>query len=187
MADMGEIQTKQRHTAWGCARCIRLSSVRAPRQLMSSTVSHLHTLRAQERPWLTLDPSRCATPSAPRADAAGRPLLVRIAWPHALGVRSAARLTLHGAVRWRGGGLGRVSQACHVAAQYGHTAFVYHLSTRGGADVEALDANGRTPLHWAAYKVRAAATPCSPPEPTQTCALRPSSPPWGPRARMPCG
>eukprot|EP00898_Chlorokybus_atmophyticus_P004643 jgi/Chlat1/517/Chrsp103S00991 len=41
---------------------------------------------------------------------------------------------------------------CHVAAQYGHTAFLYMLATKWSADVDVLDNDGRTPLHWAAYK-----------------------------------
>lgn len=41
---------------------------------------------------------------------------------------------------------------CHVAAQYGQTAFLYHVAMRWAADVDETDADGRTPLHWAAYK-----------------------------------
>ena len=41
---------------------------------------------------------------------------------------------------------------CHVAAQYGQTAFLYHVALRWGADMDVLDADGRSPLHWAAYK-----------------------------------
>ena len=39
-----------------------------------------------------------------------------------------------------------------MAAQYGQTAFLYHVALRWDADVDAQDADGRTPLHWAAYK-----------------------------------
>ena len=45
-----------------------------------------------------------------------------------------------------------IRQVCHVAAQYGQTAFLYHVALRWDADVDAPDADGRTPLHWAAYK-----------------------------------
>lgn len=41
---------------------------------------------------------------------------------------------------------------CHVAAQYGQTAFIYHVALRWDADVDEPDVDGRTPLHWAAYK-----------------------------------
>ena len=41
---------------------------------------------------------------------------------------------------------------CHVAAQYGHTAILYHLAMKWGADTDGCDGDGRTPLHWAAYK-----------------------------------
>lgn len=41
---------------------------------------------------------------------------------------------------------------CHVAAQYGQTAVLYHLALKWGVDVDTLDNDGRTPLHWAAYK-----------------------------------
>lgn len=43
-------------------------------------------------------------------------------------------------------------QPCHVAAQYGHTAALYHLVLRWNCDFNALDNDQRTPLHWAAYK-----------------------------------
>jgi len=35
-----------------------------------------------------------------------------------------------------------------VAAQYGHTSFIYHLITKWGAEVDAPDNDGRSPLHW---------------------------------------
>eukprot|EP00252_Welwitschia_mirabilis_P022671 TRINITY_DN6201_c0_g1_i1.p1 TRINITY_DN6201_c0_g1~~TRINITY_DN6201_c0_g1_i1.p1 ORF type:complete len:623 (+),score=104.75 TRINITY_DN6201_c0_g1_i1:176-2044(+) len=40
----------------------------------------------------------------------------------------------------------------HVAAQYGQTAFLYHIATRWGAAIDVPDVDGRSPLHWAAYK-----------------------------------
>lgn len=44
------------------------------------------------------------------------------------------------------------AQVCHVAAQYGQTAFLYHMALRWDADIDEPDIDGRTPLHWAAYK-----------------------------------
>ena len=41
---------------------------------------------------------------------------------------------------------------CHVAAQYGQTAILYHLALKWAVDCDAPDSDGRTPLHWAAYK-----------------------------------
>ncbi|GAB4817761.1 hypothetical protein N2152v2_004807 [Parachlorella kessleri] len=41
---------------------------------------------------------------------------------------------------------------CHVAAQYGHTGVLYHLALKWGVDLDAPDFDGRTSLHWAAYK-----------------------------------
>ena len=41
----------------------------------------------------------------------------------------------------------------HVAAQYGHTSFIHRLVMRwNAADFDKRDNDGRTPLHWAAYK-----------------------------------
>ena len=40
----------------------------------------------------------------------------------------------------------------HVAAQYGHTGILYHFKTKWDAHLDALDLDGRSPLHWAAYK-----------------------------------
>ncbi|BBN08262.1 palmitoyltransferase ZDHHC13/17 [Marchantia polymorpha subsp. ruderalis] len=40
----------------------------------------------------------------------------------------------------------------HVAAQYGQTSLLYHLVTKWNADVDPPDNDGRSPLHWAAYK-----------------------------------
>lgn len=45
-----------------------------------------------------------------------------------------------------------ILQPCHVAAQYGQTAFLYHVALRWDADLDSPDLDGRTPLHWAAYK-----------------------------------
>lgn len=41
---------------------------------------------------------------------------------------------------------------CHVAAQYGQTSLLYHIAMKWGADMDVPDNDGRTPLHWAAYK-----------------------------------
>ncbi|KAH1067790.1 hypothetical protein J1N35_032777 [Gossypium stocksii] len=43
-------------------------------------------------------------------------------------------------------------QIAHVAAQYGQTAFLYHVVSKWNADPDAPDNDGRSPLHWAAYK-----------------------------------
>ena len=40
----------------------------------------------------------------------------------------------------------------HVAAQYGHTGMIYHFKMRWNVDVDVTDHDGRTALHWAAYK-----------------------------------
>ena len=40
----------------------------------------------------------------------------------------------------------------HVAAQYGHTRMIYHFKMRWNVDVDVTDHDGRTALHWAAYK-----------------------------------
>ncbi|KAL3687162.1 hypothetical protein R1sor_013471 [Riccia sorocarpa] len=40
----------------------------------------------------------------------------------------------------------------HVAAQYGQTPLLYHLVTKWNAEVDPPDNDGRSPLHWAAYK-----------------------------------
>ncbi|KAL8492899.1 hypothetical protein ACS0TY_024190 [Phlomoides rotata] len=43
-------------------------------------------------------------------------------------------------------------QATHIAAQYGQTAFLCHIVTKWNADPDVPDNDGRSPLHWAAYK-----------------------------------
>ncbi|GAB2300273.1 Protein S-acyltransferase 24 [Dionaea muscipula] len=43
-------------------------------------------------------------------------------------------------------------QTTHVAAQYGQTAYLYHIVTKWHADPDVPDNDGRSPLHWAAYK-----------------------------------
>ncbi|XP_043709002.1 probable protein S-acyltransferase 23 [Telopea speciosissima] len=43
-------------------------------------------------------------------------------------------------------------RAVHVAAQYGQTAFLNHIIVKYGADYDVPDNEGRSPLHWAAYK-----------------------------------
>ncbi|XP_065871386.1 probable protein S-acyltransferase 23 isoform X2 [Euphorbia lathyris] len=43
-------------------------------------------------------------------------------------------------------------RAVHIAAQYGQTAFLNHLVAKYHADFDAPDNEGRSPLHWAAYK-----------------------------------
>ncbi|KAM0937954.1 putative protein S-acyltransferase [Dioscorea sansibarensis] len=43
-------------------------------------------------------------------------------------------------------------RAVHVAAQYGQTTFLNHIIARYGADFDVPDNDGRSPLHWAAYK-----------------------------------
>ncbi|KAI8026358.1 putative protein S-acyltransferase 23 [Camellia lanceoleosa] len=43
-------------------------------------------------------------------------------------------------------------RAVHVAAQYGQTTFLNHIVAKYHADFDAPDNDGRSPLHWAAYK-----------------------------------
>ncbi|KAJ1278231.1 hypothetical protein BS78_04G063400 [Paspalum vaginatum] len=43
-------------------------------------------------------------------------------------------------------------QTTHVAAQYGQTAFLCHIVAKWNADHDVPDNDGRSPLHWAAYK-----------------------------------
>ncbi|XP_041011630.1 probable protein S-acyltransferase 23 isoform X2 [Juglans microcarpa x Juglans regia] len=44
------------------------------------------------------------------------------------------------------------NRAVHVAAQYGQTAFLNHVVAKYQADFDVPDNEGRSPLHWAAYK-----------------------------------
>ena len=41
-----------------------------------------------------------------------------------------------------------MSQTTHVAAQYGQTAFIYHIVAKWNADPDVPDNDGRSPLHW---------------------------------------
>nr|XP_027106126.1 probable protein S-acyltransferase 23 [Coffea arabica] len=43
-------------------------------------------------------------------------------------------------------------RAVHVAAQYGQTAFLNHIVAKYYAEFDVPDNDGRSPLHWAAYK-----------------------------------
>ncbi|XP_074583364.1 putative protein S-acyltransferase 23 isoform X2 [Curcuma longa] len=43
-------------------------------------------------------------------------------------------------------------RAVHVAAQYGQTSFLNRIIAKYGADHDPPDNDGRSPLHWAAYK-----------------------------------
>ncbi|XP_015956176.1 probable protein S-acyltransferase 23 [Arachis duranensis] len=43
-------------------------------------------------------------------------------------------------------------RVAHVAAQYGQTAFLNHIVVKYHADFDVPDNDGRSPLHWAAYK-----------------------------------
>uniref|UniRef100_A0A0E0NAU6 S-acyltransferase n=1 Tax=Oryza rufipogon TaxID=4529 RepID=A0A0E0NAU6_ORYRU len=43
-------------------------------------------------------------------------------------------------------------QTTHVAAQYGQTSYLYHIVAKWNADPDVPDNDGRSPLHWAAYK-----------------------------------
>lgn len=43
-------------------------------------------------------------------------------------------------------------RAVHVAAQYGQTAFLNHIVAKYHAEFDVPDNDGRSPLHWAAYK-----------------------------------
>nr|GEY38313.1 probable protein S-acyltransferase 23 [Tanacetum cinerariifolium] len=43
-------------------------------------------------------------------------------------------------------------RAVHVAAQYGQTSFLNFIVSKYHADFDVPDNDGRTPLHWAAYK-----------------------------------
>ncbi|KAL3535935.1 hypothetical protein ACH5RR_004396 [Cinchona calisaya] len=43
-------------------------------------------------------------------------------------------------------------QTTHVAAQYGQTSFLYYIVTKWNANPDVPDNDGRSPLHWAAYK-----------------------------------
>lgn len=72
-------------------------------------------------------------------------------WSAVRGAVSAADILLQNGARVEAADINGY-RAVHVAAQYGQTAFINHLVAKYHADFDAPDRDGRSPLHWAAYK-----------------------------------
>ncbi|KAI4995700.1 probable protein S-acyltransferase 23 isoform X1 [Hordeum vulgare subsp. vulgare] len=72
-------------------------------------------------------------------------------WAAVRGATATADVLLENGARLEAGDVNGY-RALHVAAQYGQTTFLHHIVSKYGADFEALDNDGRSSLHWAAYK-----------------------------------
>ncbi|CAN6459516.1 unnamed protein product [Victoria cruziana] len=72
-------------------------------------------------------------------------------WSAVRGAIQVAEILLQEGARLTAGDMNGY-QTVHVAAQYGQTAFLYHIVMKWNADSDTPDNDGRSPLHWAAYK-----------------------------------
>ncbi|KAK7264846.1 hypothetical protein RJT34_32458 [Clitoria ternatea] len=72
-------------------------------------------------------------------------------WCAVRGAFQVAELILQEGARINAADL-RGYQTTHVAAQFGQTAFLYYVVSKWNADPDVPDNDGRSPLHWAAYK-----------------------------------
>ncbi|KAM0073006.1 putative protein S-acyltransferase [Helianthus debilis subsp. tardiflorus] len=72
-------------------------------------------------------------------------------WAAVRGSVAAADVLLHNGARVEAADVNGY-RAVHVAAQYGQTSFLNFIVAKYHADFDVPDNDGRTPLHWAAYK-----------------------------------
>ncbi|XP_075511189.1 putative protein S-acyltransferase 23 [Primulina tabacum] len=72
-------------------------------------------------------------------------------WAAVRGSIAAADVLMQNGARVEAGDINGY-RAVHVAAQYGQTTFLNHIIAKHHADFDVPDNDGRSPLHWAAYK-----------------------------------
>lgn len=87
------------------------------------------------------------------ADVNAKDLMLQTAlhWAAVRGAMAAADVLLENGARVEAADINGY-RAVHVAAQYGQTAFLNHIVAKYHADFDVPDNDGRSPLHWAAYK-----------------------------------
>ncbi|XP_068656796.1 probable protein S-acyltransferase 23 [Aristolochia californica] len=85
------------------------------------------------------------------ANAADNSLQTALHWAAVRGSIPVADVLLQNGARVEAADLNGY-RATHVAAQYGQTTFLNHIIAKYGADFDSPDYDGRSPLHWAAYK-----------------------------------
>ncbi|EEF44063.1 Palmitoyltransferase TIP1, putative [Ricinus communis] len=84
-------------------------------------------------------------------NAADNMLQTALHWAAVRGSTAAADVLLQNGARVEAADINGY-RAVHVAAQYGQTAFLNHIIAKYHADFDVPDNEGRSPLHWAAYK-----------------------------------
>ncbi|XP_052192027.1 probable protein S-acyltransferase 23 isoform X2 [Diospyros lotus] len=72
-------------------------------------------------------------------------------WTAVRGSIAAADVLLHNGARVEAADVNGY-RVVHVAAQYGQTTFLNHIIAKYQADFDVPDNDGRSPLHWAAYR-----------------------------------